>query len=257
MIDEGEFREVLEGAAALAKRAARGKPPRVRMGKEVAELLAGLRGGPPPVSAAAQASDGKQAPSAGNGGEESLAGIAAEVRACAKCPLHELRNNAVPGEGNPSADLVFVGEAPGADEDRQGRPFVGRAGQLLTDIIVKGMKMTREQVFICNVLKCRPPDNRTPGPDEVFHCEPYLIRQLQLIRPKVICALGGVAAQTLLKSEATVGSLRGKWHNYHGIPLRVTYHPAYLLRSPGEKAKAWLDIQEVMKLLAGQIPPPF
>lgn len=250
MIDEHEFREVLDGAAELAKRAARGRPPRVRMGKEVAELLAGLRGGAPHAPAPAPGAD---TPGPG----DSLERIAGEVRACAKCPLHGLRTNAVPGEGNPSADLVFVGEAPGADEDRQGRPFVGRAGQLLTDIIVKGMKMTRDEVFICNVLKCRPPENRTPAPDEVLHCEPYLIRQLGLIRPRVVCALGGVAAQTLLKSQATVGSLRGHWHNYHGIPLRVTYHPAYLLRSPGEKAKAWLDIQEVMKLLSGQIPPPF
>jgi len=188
---------------------------------------------------------------------DSLERIAEEVRACCRCGLAAERTNAVPGEGAPNARLVFVGEAPGADEDRQGRPFVGRAGQLLTDIIEKGMKLKRSDVFICNVLKCRPPENRTPNPEEVCQCEPFLLRQLALIKPDVICALGGTAAQTLLKTGALVGSLRHRWHNYHGIPLRVTYHPAYLLRSPGEKAKTWEDIQEVMKLLNGQTPRPF
>jgi len=176
-----------------------------------------------------------------------------EVSKCKKCPIHEDRTNTVFGTGNPHAELVFVGEAPGAEEDRQGLPFVGRAGQLLTDIIVKGMKMRREDVYICNVLKCRPPNNRDPNPMEVMNCEPYLIRQLELIRPKVVCALGRIAAQTLLKTVAPLNELRGKWHNYHGIPLRVTYHPAYLLRNPADKKKAWLDIQEIMKLLNGEI----
>ncbi|MDQ1255917.1 MAG: uracil-DNA glycosylase, partial [Candidatus Hydrogenedentes bacterium] len=126
-----------------------------------------------------------------------------------------------------------------------------RAGQLLTDIIVKGMRMRREDVYICNVLKCRPPNNRDPEPGEKDLCEPYLIRQLELIKPKVICALGTHAAQTLLKTDTGIGKLRGFWHFYHGIPLRATYHPAYLLRSPGEKKKAWEDIQAVMRLLAG------
>jgi DNA polymerase len=119
------------------------------------------------------------------------------------------------------------------------------------------MKLARNDVFICNVLKCRPPENRRPNPDEVDCCEPYLVRQLAIIKPTVICALGATAAQTLLKTGALVGQLRGRWHNYHNIPLRVTYHPAYLLRSPGEKIKTWEDIQEVMKLLNGQIPRPF
>lgn len=183
--------------------------------------------------------------------------ISQEVAQCTKCPIYEDRTNTVFGTGNPQAELVFVGEAPGAEEDLQGLPFVGRAGQLLTDIIVKGMKMRREDVYICNVLKCRPPNNRDPNPIEVMNCEPYLLRQLELIRPKVICALGRISAQTLLKTTAPLNELRGKWHNYHGIPLRVTYHPAYLLRNPADKKKAWIDIQEVMKLLNGEITVNF
>ncbi len=152
---------------------------------------------------------------------------------------------------------MFVGEAPGAEEDRQGLPFVGRAGQLLTDIIVKGMRMRREDVYICNVLKCRPPGNRDPNPMEVFNCEPYLIQQLQFNQPKVVCALGRISAQTLLKTDAPLNTLRGKWHNYHGIPLRVTYRPAYLLRNPADKKNTSIDIKEIMKLLKGEITVEF
>ncbi|HNY85260.1 MAG TPA: uracil-DNA glycosylase [Candidatus Hydrogenedentes bacterium] len=241
---EDLYAEAVEDVRRLAQKAARGTPPKVRLSRHTARLLEGVSATPAPPRAAAVC-----------GPPDGLERIADEVRGCTACPLHATRHHTVPGEGNPNADLVFVGEAPGADEDAQGRPFVGRAGQLLTDIIEKGMKIPRGSVFICNVLKCRPPDNRTPNPEEVACCEPFLIRQLDLLRPKVICALGGTAAQTLLKTAATVGSLRGVWHTYHGIPLRVTYHPAYLLRSPGEKAKAWLDIQEVMKRL-GTAPPP-
>ena len=184
-----------------------------------------------------------------------LVALEQEVSACTKCDLCKTRTQTVFSDGNPNADLVFVGEAPGADEDRQGKPFVGRAGQLLTDIIVKGMKMRREDVYICNVLKCRPPKNRDPLPSEKELCEPYLIRQLELVKPKVICALGAHAAKTLLKTEESTGRLRGRWHFYHGIPLRVTYHPAYLLRSPGEKKKTWDDVQHIMRLLAGAEKP--
>jgi len=180
-----------------------------------------------------------------------------EVQQCTKCPLYAGRTHTVFGVGNPHAELVFVGEAPGAEEDRQGLPFVGRAGQLLTDIIVKGMRMRREDVYICNVLKCRPPGNRDPNPMEVFNCEPYLIQQLQFIQPKVVCALGRISAQTLLKTDAPLNTLRGKWHNYHGIPLRVTYHPAYLLRNPADKKNTWIDIKEIMKLLKGEITVEF
>jgi uracil-DNA glycosylase family 4 len=184
-----------------------------------------------------------------------LAEVAAAVRACERCSLCKTRTQTVFGVGNIHAELVFVGEAPGADEDRQGEPFVGKAGQLLTDIIVKGMQMRREDVYICNVLKCRPPNNRTPNPEEMGLCEPYLIRQLELIRPRVICALGSVAARCLLRTEESVGRLRGHWHHYQGIPLRVTYHPAYLLRTPADKRKTWEDIQEIMKFLSGQAHP--
>jgi len=177
------------------------------------------------------------------------------VAGCRKCGLCETRTQTVFSDGNSTAQLVFVGEAPGADEDRQGVPFVGRAGQLLTDIIVKGMKMRREDVYICNVLKCRPPNNRDPLPSEKEQCEPYLVRQLELLKPKVICALGKHAANTLLRKDEATGRLRGKWHQYHGIPLRVTYHPAYLLRNPADKKLVWEDIQHVMRVLSGEEDP--
>lgn len=281
MTDNELYNTALNEVREIVRREAKGKPPKVSLSKEVAAQLEQVGAGadlfaapatPPPSPATPAAVENGQsyreqmfsapvipvpAEVAPGDPSDSLDRIAGEVGGCHKCLLGGMRTNAVPGEGNPQARLVFVGEAPGADEDRLGRPFVGRAGQLLTDIIEKGMKLKRSDVFICNVLKCRPPDNRTPSPDEVFCCEPYLIRQLALIKPTVICALGGTAAQTLLKTGALVGSLRGKWHNYHDIPLRVTYHPAYLLRSPGEKAKTWEDIQEVMKLLDGRIPRPF
>ena len=167
---------------------------------------------------------------------------------CRRCPLHRTRHTLVFGEGNPEADLVFVGEAPGADEDAQGRPFVGRAGQLLTKII-GAMGMKRDEVYICNILKCRPPGNRNPQPEEIAPCEPFLIRQLEAIRPRVICALGTFAAHTLLKSEAPISVLRGRFHSYQGIPLMPTYHPAYLLRNPGAKKQVWEDVQIIMKTL--------
>jgi DNA polymerase len=189
-------------------------------------------------------------------GTDALAALAQEIAGCMRCRLCEGRTQTVFGDGNPQARLVFVGEAPGESEDRQGKPFVGRAGQLLTDIIVKGMRMERGDVYICNVIKCRPPGNRNPAPDEVAQCEPYLVRQLDLIRPAVIVALGAYAAQCLLKTTEAVGRLRGKWYEYQGIPLRVTYHPAYLLRNPEDKKKAWEDIKEVLKRLNGPSPAP-
>jgi uracil-DNA glycosylase len=178
-----------------------------------------------------------------------LEDLLAEIGDCRRCGLGPLRHNLVFGEGSDRAALVFVGEAPGADEDAQGRPFVGRAGQLLTKII-GAMGLKREEVYICNILKCRPPGNRNPQPDEIAACEPFLIRQLQAIRPRVICALGTFAAHTLLKSEAPISVLRGRFHAYQGIPLMPTYHPAYLLRNPGAKKQVWEDIQRVMKALA-------
>jgi len=177
---------------------------------------------------------------------KALEEIAEEVRSCQKCPdLAEARHKAVPGEGSPDAKIVLVGEAPGADEDRQGRPFIGRAGQLLTKII-EACQLKREDVFICNILKCRPPGNRNPLPDEVAHCIGYLHRQLEVIRPKFIVALGSVAAQCLLDSKESIGRMRGKLFDYRGVKLMATYHPAYLLRSPGEKRKVWDDMRKLM-----------
>ena len=176
-----------------------------------------------------------------------LDALAQEVLSCERCSLSGQRKNVVFGDGNPSARIVFVGEAPGADEDEQGLPFVGRAGQLLTDIIVKGMKLARKDVYICNILKCRPPGNRNPLPEEIGKCEPFLKKQLQLIRPGVICALGKFAAQTLLKTETPITALRGRFYDYEGIKLMPTYHPAYLLRNPHGKKQVWEDVQMIMK----------
>ncbi len=167
---------------------------------------------------------------------------------CHKCPLGKTRTNLVFGVGNPMADLMFVGEAPGRDEDLQGEPFVGRAGQLLTKII-EAIGLRRSDVYIANVLKCRPPGNRNPLPEEILLCMPYLIKQIEIIQPKVLCALGTFAAQTLLNTKAPVGTLRGKFHEYKGIPMMVTYHPAYLLRNPNDKAKVWDDMKKVRDYL--------
>jgi DNA polymerase len=192
-----------------------------------------------------------EARASGDAGRSPLEALREELGDCRRCPLHQTRHRIVFGEGAPRAELVFVGEAPGADEDAQGRPFVGRAGQLLTKII-GAMGLKREDVYICNILKCRPPGNRNPQPDEIAACEPFLIRQLQAIRPKVICALGTFSAHTLLKSEAPISVLRGSFHAYQGIPLMPTYHPAYLLRNPGAKKQVWEDVQMVMKALRGE-----
>jgi len=179
---------------------------------------------------------------------DSLEAIARQVKKCTRCSLYETATNPVPGEGNPNAELVCVGEAPGAKEDETGRPFIGLAGQLLTKILA-AIDLTREQVFICNVLKHRPPGNRNPLPEEVEACSPYLIRQLELIKPKVIVAFGTFAAQTLLNTKTPLGQLRGLVHQYHGIPLVVTYHPAALLRNPAWKRPTWEDVKLARRIL--------
>jgi len=179
---------------------------------------------------------------------ESLEEIAKKVKDCTRCALYQTATNPVPGEGNPKAELVCVGEAPGAREDQTGRPFIGQAGQLLTKILA-AIDLTREQVFICNVLKHRPPGNRNPLPAEVEACSPYLIRQLELIKPKVIVAFGTFAAQTLLNTKTPLGQLRGLIHQYHGIPLVVTYHPAALLRNPAWKRPTWEDVKLARRVL--------
>jgi DNA polymerase len=184
--------------------------------------------------------------------ELTLGDVKKELGDCQRCSLGRVRTNIVFGEGNPKAEIVFVGEAPGGDEDIQGRPFVGRAGQLLTRIIA-AMGLKRDDVYICNILKCRPPGNRNPRPEEIAACEPFLIRQLEAINPRVICALGTVAARTLLKTDVPITVLRGKFHSYHGIQLMPTYHPAYLLRNAGAKKQVWEDVQKIMKALPQQV----
>ena len=172
-----------------------------------------------------------------------------DIGDCTRCKLHQLgRRQIVFGVGNPSADLMFVGEAPGADEDIQGIPFVGRAGQLLTKII-EAIGMTRDDVYIANVIKCRPPENRNPEPDEVDTCEPFLFRQIDFIQPKVIVALGTFAAKALLKTQDSISRLRGRVYDYRGAKLIPTFHPAFLLRSPDRKRDVWEDMKKVRALL--------
>jgi uracil-DNA glycosylase family 4 len=182
---------------------------------------------------------------------QSLEELRAGIGDCHRCKLWSGRTHVVFGAGNPSARLMFIGEGPGRDEDVQGEPFVGRAGQLLTDIITKGMGLKREDVYIANVVKCRPPENRNPEPDEVASCEPFLRKQIDLVRPEIIVALGKFAVQTLLQSKVPISRLRGNWHSYHGIRLMPTFHPAYLLRNPGDKKLVWEDIKKVIKELRG------
>ncbi len=179
--------------------------------------------------------------------------LQARVEACTLCELHTSRTQTVFGVGNPAADWLVIGEAPGRDEDLQGEPFVGRAGQLL-NAMLHAVGLQRGQVYIANILKCRPPNNRDPNPHEVVCCEPYLLRQIQLIRPRLILALGRIAAQNLLKTDTPIGRLRGRVHQFRdtGIPLIASYHPAYLLRSPAEKRKAWQDLQLALETLRGQ-----
>lgn len=186
-------------------------------------------------------------------GFASIGELERAVATCTRCGLYRGAKNPVPGEGDPNADLMCVGEAPGATEDELGRPFVGPAGKLLTQILA-AIGFARESVYICNVLKHRPPGNRNPLPDEVSACQPYLVRQVELIRPKVILALGTFAAQTLLDTRLSMGKLREAIHQYHGIPLVVTYHPAALLRNPSWKRPTWEDVQLARRLLLRAVP---
>jgi DNA polymerase len=186
--------------------------------------------------------------------QEQLDKLAKDVAKCTLCPNLLGRTQTVFGTGNPDAELVFIGEAPGADEDKQGIPFVGRAGQLLTDIITKGMNLRREDVYICNILRCRPPENRNPEPTEAANCRPFLDATLEIVQPKFICCLGAVAAKNLLQTERTIGSLRGRVFDYNGIKVLCTYHPAYLLRNPAAKAETWKDIQILMKEMGLSVP---
>jgi uracil-DNA glycosylase len=177
---------------------------------------------------------------------DSLDALRAYMGDCRRCKLHKGRTHQVFGEGSPRARLVFVGEGPGRDEDLEGRPFVGEAGKLLTRIIEDGMGLARKDVYICNIVKCRPPKNRDPEKDEIESCIPFLRQQIKIIRPEVICALGRVAGQAMLGGDFTISLERGKWLSYLGIPLMATYHPAYLLRNPSAKRQVWDDVQKIM-----------
>jgi len=185
--------------------------------------------------------------------DDTLLKIREDIGDCTRCELHKGRNKIVFGDGNPKAELVFIGEGPGADEDAQGLPFVGRAGKLLTQMI-EAMGLQRRDVYICNVVKCRPPENRAPEPDEVTTCSPYLLRQIDVIKPKVIVCLGAVAAKTLLETTRGISQFRGQWLEWRGHKLMATYHPAYLLRNPNAKGEVWKDLQKVMAELGLQPP---
>ncbi len=234
-------------SAAMSKTASSAAPPHV--------VAAAPKAAPMPKAVApapAAAAPPQSAPVAG----DTLELIRQEVAACRRCQeLADTRTQTVFGVGNPRARLCFLGEAPGADEDRQGEPFVGRAGQLLTRII-EACTLTRSDVYILNVLKCRPPGNRNPLPDEVGNCRGYLNRQLALIRPEFICCLGTIAAQTLLQTDTPISRLRGKFFDYQGISVACTYHPAYLLRNPAAKKDVWEDMKALMRKLGIELDKP-
>ena len=185
--------------------------------------------------------------------EVELRAIREDIGDCTRCALHKGRNKLVFGAGNPRAELMFVGEGPGADEDAQGLPFVGRAGQLLNKMI-EAMGLKRDDVYIANVVKCRPPDNRTPERDEMETCSPFLVRQIEAIQPKVLVALGATATKALLGVNEPMSALRGRWHDFRGTKLVATYHPAYLLRDPRQKGEAWKDLQMAMRELGLPMP---
>ena len=209
---------------------------------------------PEPPRAAVTAPPVRASESAADSPEAALEAVAAQVAACRNCRLCERRHTPVPGEGNPRARLMFIGEGPGEEEDRTGRPFVGRAGQLL-DKMIAAMTLRREEVFIANVVKCRPPGNRAPEPDEAAACIGYLKRQIRAIRPEVIVTLGGVALSFLLREPQSITRMRGHWTEFEGIAVMPTFHPAYLLRQESAKREAWSDLQQVMKALGLSRPP--
>jgi uracil-DNA glycosylase len=226
--------------------------------RETAELVAGEAAQPPQIRAASpKLQIVGRSPSLFEAAErvegDSLELICGELAGCTRCKLHRRRTNIVFGVGNPHAELVFVGEGPGHDEDVQGIPFVGRAGQLLNQMI-QAMGLKRDDVYIANVVKCRPPENRTPEKDEISTCMPFLLRQLSNINPKVIVCLGSVAAQALLNTTKSISHFRGQWLDFRGARLMATYHPAYLLRNPHAKPEVWADLKKVMAFL-GLTPP--
>ena len=238
--DRGEPRAAIPPARARDSQRVSGPAPRLAVVEQTDVVGGGDAAAPDASSAAAQT------PGAG---PETLEAVREDLGECTRCKLHGGRTKLVFGVGSPTADLVFVGEAPGRDEDRQGIPFVGRAGQLLTRIIA-AIGLSRDEVYIANVIKCRPPNNRNPEPDEVATCEPFLFRQLDVIRPRVVVALGGFAIRTLLRTDEAVSRLRGRVFDYRGAKLIPTFHPAFLLRSPERKRDVWEDMKRVRALLA-------
>ncbi len=257
MVDDptyGDLREVLRSLAAQLEWQRACGSPWLPRGAQPAAPSAATSGGADSARVASPPAAPASTPSLfGDRGVReaaTLADLQAHIGDCQRCKLARLgRSTVVFGVGNPDADLMFIGEGPGADEDRQGEPFVGRAGQLLTEIITKGMKLRRADVYIANVIKCRPPGNRNPEPDEIATCLPFLARQVDLVRPRVVVALGTFAAQTLLEVRTPITRMRGQWHNYRGIPVMPTFHPAYLLRNPGDKRLVWEDIKLVIAAL--------
>jgi DNA polymerase len=209
-----------------------------------------------PAPVAAEVAVNVEAPieTPGPSGDVDLDAVAAEIAGCTKCGLCESRTKTVPGQGSLRPEILFVGEGPGADEDRQGLAFVGRAGQLLTKMI-EAMGFRRDEVFIANVVKCRPPGNRTPLPDEMATCLPYLARQIAVLQPKVIVAMGATAVKGLLNTTSGITNMRGNWKTFEGIDVMPTFHPAYLLRDPSKKREAWADLQSVLERLGRQAPP--
>jgi len=244
--------EGLDGLPSDKSNAARGAVAEPARARDVGSGVPAAPRLPPRAAAAGAVELFSKYP--GLASQSSLEQVREFVGDCRRCKLWPMRTNLVFGVGNPAAELMFVGEAPGADEDLRGEPFVGRAGQLLTDIIERGMGMPRSEVYICNVIKCRPPGNRNPEPDEVASCEPFLLRQIELVRPRVIVGLGTFAVQALLKVKTPISRLRGNWHELRGIRMMPTFHPAYLLRNPADKRLVWQDIQLVMNELGRPIP---
>jgi len=235
-----------------------------RLGREILDHLRWYRdlgvravaraaGSGSPRAASARTPAAGSLPGLYGSASESLEVIRADLGDCRRCKLCRTRTHIVFGSGPEHAELMFVGEAPGADEDMQGLPFVGRAGQLLTRII-EAIDMRRADVYICNILKCRPPNNRNPESDEIAACQPFLFRQIDTVRPRVICALGTFGAQTLLQTREPIGRLRGRFIDFRGTPLMATFHPAYLLRNPNEKRKVWEDVQKIRDYLRSLRP---
>ena len=251
---------ILSGAAAAAGQAERlgASPPANQLYLSTAlPVSLSPREAVPPKSAPPPAFPAVSSPPPSQAGtlfdsvapRETLEQIREVLGDCRRCKFSQGRKTIVFGSGNPKAEWLFVGEGPGADEDEQGLPFVGRAGQLLTQMIEKGLKIPRPDVYICNIIKCRPPGNRKPERDEIAACRPFVERQIDSVRPRVIVALGATAVEALLGTHQSMGSLRGQWHQFHGIPLMVTYHPAFLLRDPTKKPEAWADLKKVLAFL--------